>query len=52
MQPVAVTFARITHVLAIGVDQLQAEDCPAFTVPVHLGDSVHWGREQHLFSAR
>jgi SAM-dependent methyltransferase len=51
VHPVAVTFARVTYLLAIGMDRLQAADRPAFAVPVYLGDSVQWGQERTLFSA-
>ncbi len=48
VHPVAVTFARVTYLLAIGRDRLQADDRPAFAVPVYLGDSVQWGQERSL----
>jgi SAM-dependent methyltransferase len=51
VHPVAVTFARVTYLLAIGMERLQAADRPAFAVPVYLGDSVQWGQERTLFSA-
>jgi SAM-dependent methyltransferase len=51
VHPVAVAFARVTYLLAIGMERLQAPDRPAFTVPVYLGDSVQWGQERTLFSA-
>lgn len=46
VHPVAVTFARVTYLLAIGMERLQADDRPPFAVPVYLGDSVQWGQEQ------
>lgn len=48
VHPVAVTFARVTYLLALGRDRLQAQDRPAFSVPVYLGDSVQWGQENNL----
>ncbi len=51
VHPVAVTLARVTYLLAIGMDRLQADDRPAFSVPVYLGDSVQWGQEQTLLTS-
>ncbi|HUY23730.1 MAG TPA: N-6 DNA methylase [Candidatus Saccharimonadales bacterium] len=51
VHPVAVTLARVTYLLAIGMTRLQATDRPPFTVPVYLGDSVQWGQQQTLFAA-
>ena len=51
VHPVAVTFARVTYLLAIGMRRLQAPDRPALTVPVYLGDSVQWGQKQTLLNA-
>lgn len=51
IHPVAVTFARVTYLLAIGPNRLQAEDRPALSVPVYLGDSIQWGQERSLFTA-
>lgn len=50
IHPVAVTFARVTYLLAIGPQRLQAEDRPPLSVPVFLGDSIQWGQEHTLFS--
>ena len=50
VHPVAVTLARVTYLLAIGVDRLQSPDRPAFTVPVYLGDSMQWGQERTLLN--
>jgi SAM-dependent methyltransferase len=50
IHPVAVTFARVTYLLAIGPDRLQAEDRPPLSVPVYLGDSIQWGQERTLFT--
>ena len=51
VHPVAVTLARITYLLAIGSERLQATDRPPFSVPVYLGDSVQWGQTRDLLSA-
>ncbi|MBM4397899.1 MAG: N-6 DNA methylase, partial [Deltaproteobacteria bacterium] len=51
LHPVAVTFARVTYLLAIGPERLQDERRPALSVPVYLGDSIQWGQERTLFSA-
>ena len=50
VHPVAVTLARVTYLLAIGRHHLKARGRPPFTVPVYLGDSLHWGQETSLFS--
>lgn len=42
VHPLAVTFARVTYLLAIGRELLQAEGRPNFHVPVYLGDSLQW----------
>lgn len=48
VHPVAVTLARVTYLLAIGVQRLAAERNPML-VPVYLGDSVQWSNQrQHL----
>ena len=49
VHPVAVTLARITYLLAIGVDRLQDRD-GAFSVPVYLGDAVQWGQQRSLIN--
>ncbi|KAB8183913.1 N-6 DNA methylase [Nonomuraea phyllanthi] len=50
VQPVAVTLARVTYLLAIGMRRLQADNRPRFTVPVYLCDSMRWGQEGKLWS--
>lgn len=50
VHPVAVTLARVTYLLAIGMHRLQAEDRPAFSVPVYLGDALQWGEEKTMLS--
>lgn len=44
LHPVAVTFARVTYVLAIGRARLQTRGRGALHVPVYLGDSMLWRR--------
>ena len=51
VHPVAVTLARVTYLLALGLDRLQAPDRPPFSVPVYLGDSVQWGQQRDLLSS-
>lgn len=46
LHPVAVTFARVTYLLAIGRERLTAGDRGEIHIPVFLGDSLQW-REQH-----
>ena len=46
MHPVAITLARLTYLLAIGRDRLQAPGRPNIHVPVYLGDSVQWRTPQ------
>jgi hypothetical protein len=41
VHPVAVLFARVTYLLAIGPERLQARSGDIF-VPVFLGDSLQW----------
>jgi SAM-dependent methyltransferase len=50
VHPVAVTLARVSYLLAIGMNRLDASEHPAFTVPVYLGDSLKWGNEQAIWS--
>jgi len=49
--PVAVTFARVTYLLALGRHAFAGEDHPPFTVPVYLGDSLQWGQSESLLTA-
>lgn len=46
VHPVAITLARLTYLLAIGRDRLQAPGRPDIHVPVYLGDSVQWRSPQ------
>lgn len=50
LHPVAVTLARVTYLLAIGLDRLSA-DRGRVVVPVYLGDSVQWDEDQSLLSS-
>jgi hypothetical protein len=50
VHPVAVTLARVTYLLAIGMTRLQSEDRPPFSIPVYLGDSLQWGQRTDLLS--
>jgi hypothetical protein len=51
IHPVAVTLARVTYLLAIGTERLQAEDRPPISIPIYLGDSIQWGQESSLFTS-
>jgi len=51
VHPVAVTLARVTYLLALGIERLRADDRPPFSVPVYLGDSVQWGQQQTLLTS-
>jgi SAM-dependent methyltransferase len=51
VHPLAVTFARVTYLLAIGMDRISSPDRGGFAVPVYLGDSLQWGQEQTLLTA-
>lgn len=50
VHPLAVTFARVTYLLAIGRSLLQTPGRPNFHVPVYLGDSLQWRQEANLLS--
>src|SRR5207248_2431597 len=51
LHPVAVTLARVTYLLALGRERLQAADRPALAVPVYLGDSLQWERQDNVLTA-
>ena len=51
VHPVAVAFARVTYLLAIGMERIVAPDRPPLSVPVYLGDSVQWNQEENLLTA-
>ena len=42
VHPVAVLFARVTYLLAIGEKRLKARGRPQISIPVYLGDSLQW----------
>lgn len=49
VHPVAVTLARVTYLLAIGLDRLQ--DRGPIRIPVSVGDSLQWSQaDEDLFS--
>jgi Trypsin-like peptidase domain/Eco57I restriction-modification methylase len=48
VHPVAVTLARVTYLLAIGMDRLKER--AQFAVPVYLCDSLRWGQHEDLYS--
>ena len=50
VHPVAVTLARVTYLLALGVHRVKAAERPAFSVPVYLADSLRWAEETSLWS--
>lgn len=50
IHPVAVTLARVTYLMAIGTERLNAADRRALRIPVFLGDSLQWERHQDLFT--
>ena len=49
VHPVAVTFARVTYLLALGADLLQDER-DAFSIPVYLGDAVQYRNQNTVIS--
>lgn len=50
IHPVAVTLARVTYLMALGTDRLNAADRGPLRIPVFLGDSLQWERHQDLFT--
>lgn len=50
IHPVAVTLARVTYLLAIGRDRLNADDRTELTIPVYLGDSLQWEQRVDVFA--
>lgn len=48
VHPVAVTLARVTYLLAIGLDRLQ--DRGEISIPVNIGDSLQWGHDKNLLN--
>jgi SAM-dependent methyltransferase len=51
LHPVAVAFARVTYLLAIGRPRLTDPTRGPITVPVYLGDSVQWQQRLDLLTA-
>lgn len=51
IHPVAVTLARVTYLLAIGMPRLTADDRDAVTVPIYLGDSMQWEQRPDVFAS-
>ena len=47
VHPVAVTLARVTYLLAIGLERLRSERGP-LSIPVYLGDSMQWEQSRDL----
>jgi hypothetical protein len=47
VHPVAVLFARVTYLLAIGTERLRARS-GGLSIPVYLGDSLQWNVRQFL----
>lgn len=50
LHPVAVALARVTYLLALGRERLNAPDRGNLTVPVYLGDSLGWEQREDLLS--
>ncbi|MGY1929521.1 Eco57I restriction-modification methylase domain-containing protein [Nocardia gipuzkoensis] len=49
VHPVAVIFARVTYLLAIGLERINSVDRGPLTIPIYLGDSVQWEQNRDLF---
>jgi hypothetical protein len=50
IHPVAVTLARVTYLLAIGRERLNATNRGPISIPVYLGDSIQWEQQRDLLS--
>lgn len=48
VHPVAVTLARVTYLLAIGLERLNHEKRGPLAIPVYLGDSMQWEQSRDL----
>lgn len=48
VHPVAVTLARVTYLLAIGLDRLTNSERGPLSIPVYLGDSLQWEQTRDL----
>ena len=51
VHPLAVTFARVTYLLALGLERIQSTDRGPINVPVYLGDSLQWSQSETIFTA-
>lgn len=51
LHPVAVTFARVTYLLAIGKARLTNAARGVIHIPVYLGDSIQWRQQVDLWTA-
>ncbi len=47
LHPIAVLFARVTYLLALGEERLKARP-EGLSIPVYLGDSLQWNTRQFL----
>lgn len=50
LHPVAVALARVTYLLALGRERLNATDRGSLSVPVYLGDSLGWEQHEDLLT--
>jgi SAM-dependent methyltransferase len=50
LHPVAVALARVTYLLALGRERLNAPERGALSVPIYLGDSLGWDQHEDLLS--
>jgi SAM-dependent methyltransferase len=50
LHPVAVALARVTYLLALGRDRLNAPERGSLSVPIYLGDSLGWDQREDLMS--
>lgn len=50
LHPVAVALARVTYLLALGRERLNAPDRGSLSVPIYLGDSLGWDQREDLMS--
>lgn len=50
LHPVAVALARVTYLLALGRERLNASERGSLSVPVYLGDSLGWDQREDLLT--
>lgn len=50
LHPVAVALARVTYLLALGRERLNAKDRGVLSVPIYLGDSLGWDQREDLLT--